>query len=82
VAFIGEAKHRDRRPGMAELRRLKHLRDLLTDAGHDAADATLGLFSAAGFTEELEAEATSSRGKIQLASLDMLYGLSAAEGMM
>jgi len=74
VAFIGEAKHRDRRPGLAELRRLHHLRSLLTDSGHDAADAALGLFSASGFTEELEAEAASSRGKILLANLDTLYG--------
>jgi hypothetical protein len=28
----------------------------------------------AGFTEGLEAEARSSRGKIQLARLDLLYG--------
>ncbi len=41
VAFVGEAKHRDRHPGLAELRRLQHLRDLLTASGHDAADATL-----------------------------------------
>jgi uncharacterized protein len=74
VAFIGEAKHRDRRPGPAELRRLQHLRELLTAAGHDAADAALGLFSTTGFTQELEAEAADSQGKILLASLEMLYG--------
>jgi hypothetical protein len=33
VAFIGEAEHRDRCPGLAELRRLQHLRELLTAAG-------------------------------------------------
>ncbi|MGH3184820.1 MAG: hypothetical protein ACRDOE_23330, partial [Streptosporangiaceae bacterium] len=74
VAFIGEAKHRDRRPGLAELRRLQHLRDLLTAAGHDATGAVAGLFSAAGFTGELAAEATASRGKILLVTLDELYG--------
>jgi uncharacterized protein len=75
VAFIGEAKHRDRCPGLAELRRLQHLRELLTAAGHDATDARLGLFSASGFTEELEAEATAShQAEILLAPLDMLYG--------
>ena len=74
VAFIGEAKHRDRRPGLAELRRLQHLRDLLTAAGHDATGAVFGLFSAAGFTEELTAEATASRGKVLLAALNKLYG--------
>jgi uncharacterized protein len=74
VAFIGEAKHRDRRPGLAELRRLQHLRELLTAAGHDASDTVLGIFSATGFTEELEAEAVTSHDKILLASLEMLYG--------
>ncbi|HTX29498.1 MAG TPA: hypothetical protein VME19_21030 [Streptosporangiaceae bacterium] len=76
VAFIGEAKHRDRRPGLAELRGLQHRRELLTAAGHDASGAVLGLFSAAGFTEELQAEAAGSRGKILLAPLEMLYGQS------
>jgi hypothetical protein len=73
VAFIGEAKHRDRRPGLAELRRLQHLRDLLTAAGHDATDAAFGLFSATGFTDELAAEANASKGKILLATLTDLY---------
>ena len=73
VAFVGEAKHRDRRPGLAELRRLQHLRDLLTAAGHDASDAVTGIFSAAGFTDDLAAEATASQGKILLATLDELY---------
>lgn len=74
VAFIGEAKHRDRRPGLAELRRLQHLRDLLAMAGHDAGGAALGLFSATGFTEELQAEAAGSQGKLLLVPLEMLYG--------
>lgn len=74
VAFIGEAKRRDRRPGLAELRGLQHRQELLTAAGHDASDAVLGLFSSTGFTSELLAEAASSRGKILLAPLAMLYG--------
>jgi hypothetical protein len=69
AAFIGEAKHRDRRPGLAELRKLQHLRDLLT-----ATDAAFGLFSAAGFTAEMAAEAAASRSKILLATLNELYG--------
>jgi hypothetical protein len=74
VAFIGEAKHRDRRPGLAELRRLEHLRELLTADGHDAADAVLGLFSTSGFTDELAAEAAGSRGGVLLTGLNALYG--------
>jgi uncharacterized protein len=75
VAFIGEAKYRDRQPGLGELRRLEHVRDMLTAAGHDASAAVLGLFSGTGFTQELGAEAADSRGKILLAGLDTLYGL-------
>ncbi len=77
VVFIGGAKHRDRRPGLAEFRSLAHRRELLTAAGHDASDAVLGLFSASGFTEELQAEAAGSAGMILLIPLEMLYGLRA-----
>jgi hypothetical protein len=74
VAFIGEAKHGDRRPSLAELRRLEHLRELLTAAGHDATEAVLGLFSTSGFTDDLTAEAVARRGRILLTSMDALYG--------
>jgi uncharacterized protein len=77
VAFIGEAKHRDRRPGMAELRRLEHIRELLTTAGHHAGEAVLGLFSAAGFTEELAAEAASNGRRLLLVSLEDFYAPAA-----
>ncbi len=66
VAFIDEAKHRDRRPGLPELRRLQHLRELLTAAGHDATYAAFGLFSATGFTDEPAAEATASQARFSL----------------
>ncbi len=56
IAFIGEAKYRDGRPGLAELRRLEHVRALLVAAGHDARAATFGLFSGTGFAEDLAAE--------------------------
>jgi hypothetical protein len=74
IAFIGEAKHRDRRPGLAELRRLEHLRELLTAEGHDATDAVMGLFSVSGFTGELATAAADSQGRILLTNLDALYG--------
>ncbi len=77
IAFIGEAKHRNRRPGLAELRRLQHVRDLLSAAGHDPADAVLGLFSATGFSDELHAAAEASRSRILLVPLEVLYGESA-----
>jgi hypothetical protein len=77
IAFIGEAKYRDRRPGLAELRRLYHLGGLLTEAGHDATGAVFGLFSASGFTDELAAQAAQSQGEILLTSLGMLYGTAA-----
>lgn len=73
IAFIGEAKARDHGPGMAQLRRLEHLRVLLTGAGHDATGAVLGLFSATGFSAELIAEACGRGGRILLADLDGLY---------
>lgn len=76
IAFIGEAKYRDRRPGIAELRRLEHVGELLTAAGHDASGAVFGLFSGAGFTDELMAEAAGSHGRILLAGLNTLYGLT------
>jgi hypothetical protein len=74
IAFIGEAKNRDRRPGLAELRRLEHIRALLTDSGHDASEAALGLFSSTGFTDDLTAEAIRSDGRLLLIGLDDLYG--------
>lgn len=80
VAFISEAKTRDRRPGMAELRRLEHLRDLLTATGHNASRAVLGLFSTNGFTDDLAAEATRRGDGILLAGLDSLYAGSEPTG--
>jgi uncharacterized protein len=75
ITFIGEAKYRDRRPGLPELRRLEHIRDLLAALGHDASAATFGLFSGTGFTEDLAGESARSHGRIRLVGLDTLYGL-------
>lgn len=74
VAFIGEAKARGRVPGMVDLERLEHIRDLLTVAGHDAQRAVVGLFSAKGFTKDLTANAGHSRGRVLLVGLDQIYG--------
>lgn len=74
IALIGEAKHRSRRTGVAKLHRLEHIRELLTAAGYDAARATLGVFSAASFTDELVAEAARKRPAVLLVDLARLYG--------
>jgi hypothetical protein len=72
--FLGEATSRDRRPGLAELRRLEHVSDLLTAAGHDAVAARMGIFSRTGFTAQLAAEARAARPPILLVGLDDVYG--------
>jgi hypothetical protein len=74
IAFIGEAKCRDRPTGVDELRRLEHIRELLTAAGHDASAASLGLFSLTGFTDELRTLAGRSGTPLQLIDLAALYG--------
>lgn len=74
VVFLGEAKSRDRRPGLAELSKLEHVRTILTAAGHDATQAVLGMFSTTGHTDELRAEAERRRGGLLLVGLDQLYG--------
>jgi hypothetical protein len=74
AAFLGEAKSRTRPPGSAELRRLRHIADLLTATGHDATRATFGFFSTAGFTDDLVTEAKRQGMRILLAGLDTLYG--------
>jgi hypothetical protein len=76
IAFIGEAKSRERRPGLAELRRLTHIQDLLTASGRDASEATLGLFGTTGFTDELVEAAKQPANRIILAGLDTVYGLT------
>lgn len=76
IGFIGEAKARDRRPGMTELERLKHVQNLLSASGHDTENAVLGLFSTEGFTAELHDEANRSNGQVLLVGLERLYGES------
>lgn len=74
ISFIGEAKDRDRRrPGLVQLQRLEHLRDLLTASGHDATHARLGLFSTTGFTDDLAAHAEQAGDRILLVGLEQLY---------
>jgi hypothetical protein len=74
IAFIGEAKARARPPGLAELRRLEHIRGLLQAAGHQTAEMTLGIFSTTGFAEELMREAKRQGSRVLLVGLEDLYG--------
>ncbi|MFI9388012.1 ATP-binding protein [Kutzneria sp. NPDC052558] len=72
VTFIGEAKCRDRGPGVAQLHRLEHIRDLLTASGHDSSGAVLGLFSTTDFSDELRR--VDERDGVLLVGLAELYG--------
>ncbi len=75
MAFLGEAKARDHVPGLAQLRRLEHIRALLTAARHDATDAVLGVFSTTGFAPDLVTAARERHGEVLLAGLEQLYGV-------
>ncbi|NUT37934.1 MAG: AAA family ATPase [Hamadaea sp.] len=72
IAFLGEAKFRAKRQGLAELERLEHIRDLLSAAGHDATGAVLGIFSASGFSDDLRARAARD-DRLRIITLNDLY---------
>ncbi|MFG2563567.1 ATP-binding protein [Streptomyces sp. NPDC048496] len=70
---IGEAKWNDTM-GIAHLERLRHIRDLVTQAGrYDTAHTRLLCFSGAGFNDKLRAAAEASPD-VQLIDLAQLYG--------
>lgn len=73
IAFIGEARSRDRKPGLAQLQRLEHIRELLTANGHNAINARLGLFSTTGFSDELTEHARRAGDSVLLVGLDQIY---------
>ena len=73
VTAIGEAKATLDRRGVGDLERLERIKELLIELGHDANNALLLLFSATGFTVDLE-RAASSRSEVELIDLDRLYG--------
>ena len=70
--MLGEAKATNRRPGLPDLARLDHIRDLLVARGHDATDARLALFSRDGFDGALVRRA-STRSDVHLITLDDMY---------
>lgn len=74
IALLGEAKATAARRGTGDLRRLEHIRTLLTDQGHDTTGTTLALFSPHGFHPDLIESAT-DREDLLLVDLPTLYGL-------
>ncbi len=72
VTVIGEAKATLDRRGVGDLERLDRIKELLTELGYEADEAALLLFSATGFTSELERTAAGRSG-IELIDLDRLY---------
>ncbi|MGH8828437.1 MAG: AAA family ATPase, partial [Jiangellaceae bacterium] len=74
IRLIGEARSRDRAPGVDQLERLQHIRDVLGATGSKVDEAALGVFSRAGFGTDVASAATRSRGRTLLVGLDHLYG--------
>ncbi|PFG44545.1 hypothetical protein ATJ88_3272 [Isoptericola jiangsuensis] len=72
VVVLGEVKSTNRRRTATDLRRLEHLRDVLSTSGRRAGDANLALFSRSGFDESLMDEAA-HRDDVHLVTLDDLY---------
>ncbi len=71
VVSLGEAKW-GKVMGLKHLDRLRRARDLLGARGFAVEDAVLACYSAAGFDDDLRAEA--SQGGVALIDLDQLYG--------
>ena len=69
IAMLCEAKATNRRPGLADLARLDHIRDLLVARGRDAGHARLALFSRDGFDSALTTRA-STRPDVHLITVD------------
>lgn len=79
VSLVGEAKATIARRGMSDVERLEHVRSLLTRNGHDAADATLALYSLHGFHDDV-VRASAKRSDLRLVDLAALYGDSPVRG--
>ncbi|MET8141928.1 ATP-binding protein [Sphaerisporangium sp. NPDC005288] len=76
VVLLGEAKYTTRQRTVADLRRLEHVRALLSGRGVQADRAALAVFSRTGFDAELQREAA-GRPDVHLITLADLYGASA-----
>lgn len=73
VIAIGEAKWRTSPVGVAELRRLQHIGELLSVKHSTAPVVRSMLFSRSGFTDDVTEAATTSNGQVQLIDLERLY---------
>jgi hypothetical protein len=71
ITLLGEAKATNAPRGLADLHRLRHIRDLLVADGWPAAAAGLVLFSRNGFTDDFVA---AGGGEVRLVDLAALYG--------
>ncbi|MFG1703685.1 ATP-binding protein [Nonomuraea sp. M3C6] len=71
ITLLGEAKCTNKARTIADLRRLEHIRDLLTGLGWDAEHALPAIFSRAGFPSELETAA--AKGQVRLLDLESMY---------
>ncbi|AQZ70973.1 hypothetical protein BKM31_38005 [[Actinomadura] parvosata subsp. kistnae] len=71
ITLLGEAKCTGKARTMADLRRLEHIRDLLTGLGWDAEQARPALFSKTGFPSDLKAAAAD--GRVHLVDLETMY---------
>ncbi|GGK68370.1 ATPase [Sphaerisporangium melleum] len=76
VILLGEAKYTSQPRTVADLRRLEHVRALLTGRGVRAGDAALAIFARTGFDADLRREA-SGRRDVHLVTLADLYGAGA-----
>jgi len=72
VVLLGEAKSGGKQRTVADLNRLRRIRDLLATRGSDVANATLAVFGRAGFDDNLRA-AASDDAHVLLVDLTDLY---------
>jgi len=73
ITLLGEAKHTVRPRGLADLRRLEHIAELLAGRGHDVSGTQYAIFSRFGFQRELSVAAAGA--PVHLLSLAELYGV-------
>lgn len=73
IVMLGEAKATNRPRGLADLARLRHIRDLLASRGFDVDSTHLVIFSRVGFEPGLHAE-TAAATDVHLISLADVYG--------